>query len=204
MTALAMIAFGELSAGRWDEAQQFAAESTALCEERGYRLMAWTGRYASALIAGNRGDRQACQEICQAMIEWAIPASARTSSRVCPPCRRPGCARRRRLRGGLRPCDGYQSSRHAWLPHHASTVGRARRDRRCGAQWTQQRSAGARRGDATSGSRAPLAPLLSHHGSSDGDGRLRRRSTGSVRSGTCTSGDRGVAVRAGASATVAR
>ena len=73
MTALAMIAFGELSAGRWDEAQQLAAESTALCEERGYRLMAWTGRYATALIAGNRGDRQACQEICQAMIEWATP-----------------------------------------------------------------------------------------------------------------------------------
>ena len=73
MTALAMIAFGELRAGRWDEAQQLAAESTALCEERGYRLMAWTGRYATALIAGNRGDRQACREICQAMVEWAAP-----------------------------------------------------------------------------------------------------------------------------------
>ncbi len=73
MTALAMIAFGELSAGRWDEAQQLAAESTALCEKRGYRLMAWTGRYATALIAGNRGDRQACQQICRAMIEWATP-----------------------------------------------------------------------------------------------------------------------------------
>ena len=73
MTALAMIAFGELSAGRWDEARQLAAESTALCEERGYRLMAWTGRYATALIAGNRGDRRACEEICQAMIEWATP-----------------------------------------------------------------------------------------------------------------------------------
>ena len=73
MTALAMIAFGELHAGRWDEAQQLAAESTDLCEERGYRLMAWTGRYATALIAGNRGDRQTCQEICQAMVEWATP-----------------------------------------------------------------------------------------------------------------------------------
>src|SRR4029077_2484105 len=73
MTALAMIAFGELRAGRWDEAQQLAAESTALCEERGYRLMAWTGRYATALIAGNRGDHQTCREICEAMIEWATP-----------------------------------------------------------------------------------------------------------------------------------
>jgi DNA-binding CsgD family transcriptional regulator len=73
MTALAMLAFGELSAGRWDEAQQLATESTDLCEERGYRLMAWTGRYATALIAGNRGDHRACQEICQAMVEWAAP-----------------------------------------------------------------------------------------------------------------------------------
>jgi DNA-binding CsgD family transcriptional regulator len=73
MTALAMLAFGELHAGRWDEAQQLAAESTELCEERGYRLMAWTGRYATALIAGNRGDRRTCQEICEAMVEWATP-----------------------------------------------------------------------------------------------------------------------------------
>ena len=57
MMALSMIAFGEFGAGRWDDAQQLAAESTALCEERGYRLFAWTGRYATALVAGNRGDR---------------------------------------------------------------------------------------------------------------------------------------------------
>ena len=73
MTALAMMAFGELNAGRWDEAHRLAVESTDLCEEHGYRLMAWTGRYAMALIAGNRGDRQSCQELCQAMIEWATP-----------------------------------------------------------------------------------------------------------------------------------
>lgn len=73
MTALAMIAFGELSAGRWDEALRLAAESTALCEERGYRLMAWTGRYATALLVGNRGDRETSHEICKAMAEWAAP-----------------------------------------------------------------------------------------------------------------------------------
>ena len=137
MTALAMIAFGELSAGRWDEAQQLAAESTALCEERGYRLMAWTGRYATALIAGNRGDRQACQEICQAMIEWATPRQLGHLHEFAHHAARPGRARRRRLRGGLRPCDGHQPSRHAWLPHHSGAVGRAGRDRRCGAHRTQ-------------------------------------------------------------------
>jgi DNA-binding CsgD family transcriptional regulator len=71
--ALHMLAIGELNAGRWDEAQRLAAEGTALCEERGYRLYAWAGRYAIALVAGNRGKREACQDICQAMIEWATP-----------------------------------------------------------------------------------------------------------------------------------
>ena len=71
--ALHMLAFGELNTGRWDEAQRLAAEGTALAEERGYRLYAWAGRYAIALVAGNRGERGACQDICQAMIEWATP-----------------------------------------------------------------------------------------------------------------------------------
>ena len=39
--ALHMLAFGELNTGRWDEAQRLAAEGTAMCEERGYRLYAW-------------------------------------------------------------------------------------------------------------------------------------------------------------------
>jgi hypothetical protein len=68
-----VLAIGELNAGRWDEAQRLAAEGTAMCEERGYRLYAWAGRYAIALVAGNRGKREACQDIRQAMIEWATP-----------------------------------------------------------------------------------------------------------------------------------
>ena len=71
--ALHMLAFGELNTGRWDEAQRLAAEGTAMCEERGYRLYAWAGRYAMAMVTGNRGEREACQDICQAMIEWAMP-----------------------------------------------------------------------------------------------------------------------------------
>ena len=71
--ALHMLAFGELNTGRWDEAQRLAAEGTAMCEERGYRLYAWAGRYGIALVAGNRGERETCQDICQAMMEWAMP-----------------------------------------------------------------------------------------------------------------------------------
>ena len=71
--ALHMLAFGELNTGRWDEAQRLAAEGTAMCEERGYRLYAWAGRYGIALVASNRGERETCQDICQAMMEWAMP-----------------------------------------------------------------------------------------------------------------------------------
>ena len=73
MMALSMLAYDELNAGRWDEAHRLAAEATAMWEERGYRLYAWNGPYAMALIAGNRGDREACRDICEAMIEWGRP-----------------------------------------------------------------------------------------------------------------------------------
>ncbi|HET6392825.1 MAG TPA: AAA family ATPase [Blastococcus sp.] len=73
MMAASMVGYDHLSAGRWDEAQQFAEESTASCAERGYRLYEWAGRYALALLAGNRGDREACRSICTAMLDWAAP-----------------------------------------------------------------------------------------------------------------------------------
>ncbi|HKA96190.1 MAG TPA: AAA family ATPase [Streptosporangiaceae bacterium] len=73
MMALLMLAFDELNVGRWDNAHQLAAEATAMCEERGYRLYEWSGRYAMALAVGNRGDREACRDICEAMIEWGAP-----------------------------------------------------------------------------------------------------------------------------------
>ena len=77
MMALSMTAFQDLGAGRWDAAQEAALEATSLWEERGYRLYAWSGHYAAALIAGNRGDRAACRDICEAMVEWAAPRQLR-------------------------------------------------------------------------------------------------------------------------------
>jgi DNA-binding CsgD family transcriptional regulator/tetratricopeptide (TPR) repeat protein len=73
MMAMMVLAFDELNAGRWGEAHQLAAEATPMCEERGYRLYEWSGRYAMALVAGNRGDREACRDICEAMIGWGAP-----------------------------------------------------------------------------------------------------------------------------------
>jgi DNA-binding CsgD family transcriptional regulator len=73
MMALSMVAYHELAAGRWDQALAFAAESAALCDERGYRLYAWSVRYCTALVTGNRGDRETCSSICEAMDQWAAP-----------------------------------------------------------------------------------------------------------------------------------
>jgi DNA-binding CsgD family transcriptional regulator len=73
MMALSMLAYEDLNAGRWDEALQLVAEATAMWEARGYRLYAWAGSYARALIAGNRGDREECRDLCEAMTEWATP-----------------------------------------------------------------------------------------------------------------------------------
>lgn len=73
MMALSMLAYGDLYAGRWDDTLGLIAEVTPMWEERGYRLQAWSGPYARALVAGNRGDREQCRDLCEAMIEWGTP-----------------------------------------------------------------------------------------------------------------------------------
>ena len=83
-----MLAYDELHAGRWDEAHQLVAEASDMWSERGYRLYGWTGRYARALIAANRGDRESVGDLCRrwssgrprgscdAFTEWAHHALA--------------------------------------------------------------------------------------------------------------------------------
>ena len=73
MMALSMRAYDDLNAGRWDAARDAALEATTLWEERGYRLYAWSGHYAMALVAGNRGDRATCRAHCDALMDWAAP-----------------------------------------------------------------------------------------------------------------------------------
>ena len=73
MMAMSMLAFDQLNAGRWDEANQLAANAAEMMEERGFPMYGWSARYGMALVAGNRGDRAACRDICDAMMEWAAP-----------------------------------------------------------------------------------------------------------------------------------
>lgn len=73
MMALSMLAFEAIGSGQWDTAMRTASEAAELWEERHFRLYAWNGRYAMALVAGNRGDRVRSRELCDAMFAWAAP-----------------------------------------------------------------------------------------------------------------------------------
>ena len=72
MMALSMLAFEALGAGQRDTAHRTAARRRRSRERRHFRLYAWNGRYAMALVAGNRGDR-GVTELCDAMFAWAAP-----------------------------------------------------------------------------------------------------------------------------------
>ena len=106
---------------------------------------------------------------------------ARAPRRLGPPRARRGRARCRRLRGRLRGRRRHQPAGHVAVPHPARVVGGDGPDRRRRAHGTPRRGPGPRRGDATGRPRPPVAAVRARHRSRRGDGRLRRRRTGSVR-----------------------
>ncbi|MHB8691929.1 MAG: helix-turn-helix transcriptional regulator [Solirubrobacteraceae bacterium] len=57
--------------GQWAEAQQLAEDAVRQCEDRGYVLLAWPGRYIRALIAAARGEYEATRAATDEMIGWA-------------------------------------------------------------------------------------------------------------------------------------
>ncbi|MBC9225164.1 AAA family ATPase [Aeromicrobium sp. 636] len=71
--ALTMVAFDDYRSGRWDAAARAAHETKDLCADLGYRLYTWGPLYGLALVAANRGDRDACIAQCRAMLDWAEP-----------------------------------------------------------------------------------------------------------------------------------
>jgi DNA-binding CsgD family transcriptional regulator len=73
LMALAMIAFDDLGAGRWDAAKRAADDAGALADELGYLLYGSSSTYAAVLIAARRGDLAACAAGCEAMLAWAAP-----------------------------------------------------------------------------------------------------------------------------------
>ncbi len=76
VTALLMLTDDEFLAGRWDAARRLAGEGIALCDEHGYPLLAWPGRYALALIAAAEGDDELSKALVAEMLQWAVPRGA--------------------------------------------------------------------------------------------------------------------------------
>ena len=196
MMAMSMLSFDELHAGRWDEAQRSRTEASALCDERGYRLV----RLERSLRAGarrrqSRGSRGVSGHLRRDdRVGRAAPAGP--AGRLGEPRARPRRPRRGRLRGVLRPCLRHQPGRDAAGPTTR---------RRCGPRgtWWTRRCTPA----------ASMRPGLTPTRCDEADiGRLSPRAallmlaTGAmvapddaapdaVRAGARTAGDRGVAVR---------
>jgi DNA-binding CsgD family transcriptional regulator len=63
--------------GRWDEADELAAEGLAKCEAVGSTIYVTTFDYYQALLAAVRGEDDRTQAITTKLIAWAVPRGAR-------------------------------------------------------------------------------------------------------------------------------
>jgi DNA-binding CsgD family transcriptional regulator len=77
VTALLMLTDEEILAGHWPDARRLAEEGIALCDDYGYPLLAWPGRYALALLAAATGGDERCRGLVDEMLQWSTPRGAR-------------------------------------------------------------------------------------------------------------------------------
>ena len=75
--ALVILALDAYHGGRWEVAEDLAAEALATCTDRGYQLPAATARWCLALLAAARGDAAAVRTLTDQMTGWGIPRGAR-------------------------------------------------------------------------------------------------------------------------------
>jgi DNA-binding NarL/FixJ family response regulator len=77
VNSLMLRAFDDLLAGRWDHAEALAQEGVDLCRIHDYRLLAWPGWYARALVSAARGDDRTTGTLTREMRSWADPRGVR-------------------------------------------------------------------------------------------------------------------------------
>jgi DNA-binding CsgD family transcriptional regulator len=77
ITALLALAYDDVYAGRWDEADQLVDEVIEVCEAHGYRILTWPGRYLQAVVAAVRGEDERTRELTEALIQWGAPRGIR-------------------------------------------------------------------------------------------------------------------------------
>jgi DNA-binding CsgD family transcriptional regulator len=71
--ALFLLANDDYRVGAWDEVDELTSEGLRLCEELGYRMLEWPGRFLRALVAAARGDDATVRSMTERMAAWAFP-----------------------------------------------------------------------------------------------------------------------------------
>ena len=76
INALFLLGFHALHTGQWPRVRQTAAEGLELCEEHGYPMLTWPGRFLLAYTAAARGDVLTARGLADQLEEWAGPRRA--------------------------------------------------------------------------------------------------------------------------------
>jgi DNA-binding CsgD family transcriptional regulator len=83
ISGLAVLAQADFTAGRWDEAEQHAAEGLSLAAPRGYRLNAVECRLNQAIVDAARGRTEEVIAATADMHPWAVARGARSIAHAC-------------------------------------------------------------------------------------------------------------------------
>jgi DNA-binding CsgD family transcriptional regulator len=71
--AMVELAFDDLEAGQWDDAERLVDEALQVCEAHGYQALAWPCRFVKGVIAAGRGDDQRAWALADALVHWGRP-----------------------------------------------------------------------------------------------------------------------------------
>ncbi len=75
--ALVLLCHDAFDGGQWHEAGRTAEEGRAWSEALGYRLVALSGVYCSALLAAARGEDGTAQALADELVAWSAPRAVR-------------------------------------------------------------------------------------------------------------------------------
>jgi DNA-binding CsgD family transcriptional regulator len=71
--ALFLLGNDDFFAGAWEDMDRVTAEGLRLCEELGYQMLEWPGRFLRGLVAAARGDDATVRLMTDRMAAWAFP-----------------------------------------------------------------------------------------------------------------------------------
>ncbi|WP_199438875.1 ATP-binding protein [Umezawaea beigongshangensis] len=71
--ALMHLCLDDFLVGRWDEAEELAAEGRRICDTSGFPFFAWCFRYNRAILAAGRGRFDEACALADEITHWALP-----------------------------------------------------------------------------------------------------------------------------------